>query len=1503
MGRITLHEFPVVLETIQHLDRILSKVQPKPSFSIAELLLSDDEDSARRINDADVAQPLCTAIQIALVDLFAQWNITPEVSVGHSSGEIGAAYAAGLISAPEAILAAFCRGRAVSEHSSSGSMLAVGIGAHEVEKYLSPYDVKDICIACENSPSSVTLSGREGPISDLREKLTSEKIFARELPTGRAYHSPHMASVGIAYDGMLAEAINGISEDDLLWRRSRSYMISSVTGQVVDSCAESLKPGYWSDNLRNRVLFNTAVQQLGTNTEFDGLTHLIEVGPHSALAGPFKQICQDNKSLGGRVTYLSSLKRNENDTDRLLGVAGSLFVAGYGVDLEEVNLSNESGIMSEARKNKTKHLIVDLPPYQWNYEKRYWTEPRASAEQRARAYPRHDLLGSRISGLSQKAASWRNVLRQRDVPWLKDHNLGGTAIFPAAGHLSMAIEALQQVCETAGKPFEGVKLRDVDIRTALVVPDDDDGVEVLLNLQVPTEPTSDWYNFSVESPGADGEWTIHCNGRISAIGSRKDTQTSDKTPVDEAALTQRVSGQRWYNAFHRVGFNYGKTFQQLRHARTARTLHHAAGDVTVRQTYPEEMQGESRYLMHPTSIDACLQLIIISINSGKHKEMSCGVVPTRLEEVILFPAKVDPDSCVGHAVAWTDVFEGRRFNTHVQLSGGENDLLLDIKNLTCTAYEAALPAVSGKVNGTEAKGPEPFSIMSWKPDIEALRDEDLNVLWPDNPSEMEKIKRCIDLIGHNRTLSKVFVVASDCVATTQALVHSILETLPESTTISVAIPTDDDKKATAVTSQLAQARVQVNTWVADPENWEIASAGTHDLVVVDSHVKGPPSPEHFLQLAGEDGWLIYPSSESTTSSCASFSLPLGEHALLHKAISSAQQIDASPNPNEVTVLSATSDRSLCNYGAALARLRSQIDVQEKCLSEFTQGQDSHILVDDLSGAVSASMLENEADYETIKQLLISGVPMVWLTRGLRQGRPVGQSGADGIAEGLLRVIRSEQAAAKITLLDVDSDEESASVCRAIVHTLRSTATKDSGCDTEFWLHRGIMHISRVCPRDSLNRDLSQRQPQKIPLSGLLKLVDKTEDGEFVFESEAREELSTLGDEEVEIQVLASGWPSFSAGSRMLVAGDIVRVGKSVAETNVGKRAVAFTYDTLRTILPTSAYSVVSEVCQRLAPESLVHTLIPLCPLVSLCVSSAKLEKGDAVISLPGSEQSTEVLTKLANVMGWRLSIVSDADDTSTVNALISSQRDLTVSRTVTIIAHDFDTHLTQEVWRHIPPSCRLLVLNEKPFEAALDPLPFSRGASFIPSSMRYLRESARAASSLLTASLNFIAAHPSFRIEPSDTATHFVDIEDARNRSKNQSKEPSSSDVVVRYRPENSRIWTVPKSKQLRLSPDATYLLVGCLGGLGRSLTRWMMDRGAKHFTFISRSGTDKPEAARLVADIELSGASTQVVRADASNEDDVTRTVSSIQAERPIRGVVHAAMVLKVRTSVQPIR
>ena len=100
---------------------------------------------------------------------------------------------------------------------------------------------------------------------------------------------------------------------------------------------------------------------------------------------------------------------------------------------------------------------------------------------------------------------------------------------------------------------------------------------------------------------------------------------------------------------------------------------------------------------------------------------------------------------------------------------------------------------------------------------------------------------------------------------------------------------------------------------------------------------------------------------------------------------------------------------------------------------------------------------------------------------------------------------------------------------------------------------------------------------------------------------------------------------------------------------------------------------------------------------------------------------------------------------------------------------------------------------------------------------------------------------------------------------------------------------------ELQLSPDAAYLLVGCLGGLGRSLTTWMMDKGCKNFAFLSRSGADRAEAAAVVAALQERGATVQVIRGDASRPDDVQRAVAQVSARKPIKGVVHAAMVLQV--------
>ena len=106
----------------------------------------------------------------------------------------------------------------------------------------------------------------------------------------------------------------------------------------------------------------------------------------------------------------------------------------------------------------------------------------------------------------------------------------------------------------------------------------------------------------------------------------------------------------------------------------------------------------------------------------------------------------------------------------------------------------------------------------------------------------------------------------------------------------------------------------------------------------------------------------------------------------------------------------------------------------------------------------------------------------------------------------------------------------------------------------------------------------------------------------------------------------------------------------------------------------------------------------------------------------------------------------------------------------------------------------------------------------------------------------------------------------------------------------------IQKSEEtLTLSPHAAYILVGCLGGLGRSLTRFMRERGCSNFVFISRSGIDKAEAASVVQLLTDSGASVQVYRGDASNEKDVTRIITEVKKAYTIRGVIHAAMVLNV--------
>lgn len=139
------------------------------------------------LDPTELSQPVCAALQIALVDLLDSWNVKPAAVVGHSSGEVGAAYAAGVLTRREAIITAYYRGYACSQNKLTGGMAAIGLGADKVKPHLQA----GVVLACENSDASTTISGDsivlEDVMGELRKAYPGALVRRLRVPMG--YHS------------------------------------------------------------------------------------------------------------------------------------------------------------------------------------------------------------------------------------------------------------------------------------------------------------------------------------------------------------------------------------------------------------------------------------------------------------------------------------------------------------------------------------------------------------------------------------------------------------------------------------------------------------------------------------------------------------------------------------------------------------------------------------------------------------------------------------------------------------------------------------------------------------------------------------------------------------------------------------------------------------------------------------------------------------------------------------------------------------------------------------------------------------------------------------------------------------------------------------------------------------------------------------------------------------------------------------------------------------------
>ena len=570
-----------------------------------------------QIHRAELAQPLCTAVQLALVNLLRRSGIEPTAVIGHSSGEIAAAYAARAVSFREAIIIAYYRGYVARRPSSAGGMLAVSLGADAVSDFLK----EGVVIACENSPKSVTLSGDIEQLHKVGLAIRESKpdVLARTLKVDMAYHSrtsasifyrwsltfslvDHMVSLGKEYRSLVEAELANNCNISLATERTDIgghldiMFYSSVTGKVVENSV-AISPEYWQTNLTSPVRFDPAVQRMLQHQQNNVF---LEIGPHSTLAGPLRQICSE---VGADCLYIPTIIRNNNCVETILSAWGQLYQQGIPLSFEPFTRGGST--------------LSDLASYPWDHSASYWYESRLSKDWRFRKHGYHGLLGLRVGESTTREPSWRNVLSLEDEPWLYDHKIRGDVVFPFAGYAAMAGECIRQVLGTAN----GYSLRHVVVHSALVLTDLKP-VEMITALRphkLTDSEDSDWFEFTISS-NSGSTWMRNCEGQV------KSRQADLGRYEEFNAYPREVTPSRWYAAMRQIGFNYGPEFSGLTKITSSTTEKLSVGEI-------ENSYQEAPYVFHPTAIDACLQLLLVAMSKGVGRNFGQVAVPTRIEEI------------------------------------------------------------------------------------------------------------------------------------------------------------------------------------------------------------------------------------------------------------------------------------------------------------------------------------------------------------------------------------------------------------------------------------------------------------------------------------------------------------------------------------------------------------------------------------------------------------------------------------------------------------------------------------------------------------------------------------------------------------------------------------------------------------------------------------------------------------------------------------------------------
>jgi len=1130
-----------------------------------------------------------TALQLVLVDILRSWGVTAESVVGHSSGEIAGACAAGLLSQEDAIKAAYYRGQSAKDCAREGQeavgMLAVGLGPDSVREYLYRSQVQDqVQIACYNSPKSVTLSGTLAGLELVKRNIADDGHFVRLLQVDLAYHSEFMSEIGENYEDLLEKSLNPLDP-----MPGGVNMFSSVSGEKISKPTDAK---YWKSNMVSAVKFDEACRAMISGR--NGADFLIEIGPSGALSGPVSQIKESVELDGTKVQYYAALSRGANSINSIFDLAGRLFITGADIDFSKVNSEDDSNLPLPS-------VIVDLPNYLWNHNNRYWHESQASKDWRFRQFPEHDLLGTKVLAAPWNAPAFRKTLFLERLPWLEDHKMGTDVIFPASGYISMAIEALFQantahitlIDRPSVHSFQ-YRLRDVKFDKALVLEKGKESrISLSLNPLVGTKDT--WFQFKVSSSNEDASMT-HCTGLI-----RTETvnvpvgRKTDLTP-----LKFPTPAHLWYKPQTEVGYGFGPGFKKQLFIESTAGQRNSRSITSLAE--PESAHSpQSLYPMHPACIDGCFQTVTPSLWAGQKETIDAVLVPATIDDLVIYKKIIGAKE--GLSIAESEYTGRGRIEEAKSFFSG------------CSVFDQSSGKIMLKMEGLRyheldtGKGmhdQHTYNRYTWHPDISLLTQDQLYSLAYNDSAD--GVQELIDLIAHKRPSVKVLEI-SCLVGDTTSLWFSSHDS-PIRMGYAQYSYISSDAKALIGTKEKYGLMKRASFDLIDILAPDSSLPGAdYDFVIVKlpsldegtvanatKSIRAGLSEHSFVLFLEEQPQPGTPKSENSDSSAVMIDkaelLPDSSvesfvvSTLANCGFSNVLRVPQSWAPkayickNLQTSVEDFVARKVCivhlsGHGRLSNGLRSTLEQSDWQITEHfypyphLQPKSIVLILDETISPVLTQITESQ--WEGLRRVILQGSRILWATEGSQMSitKP-----SNALVHGLFRTIRAEDRAANLVTLDVEHGQ-SPSAYLAIERVLRLLlkAPAKTHIDSEYVERIGVIHINRVVPDEPINVAKDNEKLGGLPTDRSLQEIDGvarlraerlgTLDS-LCYSEISTEELPVL-DNHIEIDIKAAGLNFKDLAVTMGIvpeneyllglegSGVVRRVGKAAGRFRVGDR--------------------------------------------------------------------------------------------------------------------------------------------------------------------------------------------------------------------------------------------------------------------------------------------------------------------------------------------------------------